>query len=414
MVSPAEALRSCLSPNHFLSPIHYHLYRYLVCGRYNDRVDYVESTDGRYAVVTVKRGEKYDGLVIGVSDGGKLFVDVIEHNTFVPFLETIIVGKSRGKRRRKKPRPEDIRGILGYDVDLPNTESAEISAPGRYRLQGDLVAEIKVVEDVRREYAEALAEAVSSLLTRFHDILLASIIRAALESRGVTAEVSSVAGSMYMLRVPLDPAYVSPLRAVAAIVELLRRELRYVLGNGPEVCAVGECDIPVYPGTKSVTIYLKPSSYLIPGYEEIARRVVRRAREVAMRARPMVSVERIGRHKVRAVSLPRRAEVVVPSPRLPEIGVLLLRDTVALEGFYVKAGTVMEISHPEHGEKRVVLKEDSVVMFRARPVIGQDVIPLRNAAALAHLVEELVEKRTGAEGGGNTGGHVGLDEGGGQ
>lgn len=404
MVRPLDALRTCLSPDHFLSPVHYHMYRYLVCGK---QFTYVESADGNYVVVTVDRGGKYDGLIIGVSDEGPLFVAPVEHNSYLPFLR--ILATEEGRRR--KAAPETIRRILGYETDLPNTDTTEISRPGRYRVQGDLVAEVLMVNDIREAYARELAGAVDDLLMRFHNLLLARAVQAVLEGRGVSADIMTI-GPMYALRVRFDPGYVEPARVVAALVDLLSRELRYVT-RAVDVCAMGSCDIPVLPSLESVTIYMTPRRYVIPGYEETAQRILESTRRVAMRAKPVKSVERFGRHKVVAETLPRRVEVRVPAPRLPEIGAQVLREVVSLESFYVRAGTRIEVSHPEHGEKRVLVKRDAIVTIRPRPVIGRGVEVVRNTAALAHLVEELLD-RAGAENGGDTWSKVRLNEGGAQ
>jgi hypothetical protein len=316
--------------------------------------------------------------VIGVNTDGKLFINKLERRPAAEGLADTLVGWGRDVVEFHATGDDSVAWVMGFNADLERGPIKAIPPPAAeertmwlIRIQGDLVMNVDICDDISATYLRVLkGELGGHVAAALREVLLERIMLT-LASRGITSE--RVRNRLIVEAVPRYKPHEYEDTVAQKILSLLERELYYQdLGLRLKLTKPSYYVDPVDNDTIKVQVSSDRGRYGSP-YRPIAIEAepsvaaVGRAVEQIMRGLHVEVGRRVvyhGRHKVTFQGYPSRLTI---SARLPINNLDGLEDTrvfnIGLGAYYIAPGP-LEVTHAEHGTHRYQVTKGLVATFQ--------------------------------------------------
>jgi hypothetical protein len=284
------------------------------------------------------------------------------------------------------------REVLGYDYDVERREVV-VAKPGRYRVQGDLVLNVRPVDNVKQSILNALVEHQTTLLMDvIARLLLSKRLNVRLGYEHVTIPVTQPSKEIADVIVDLlvkglgDLGIVNPL-AVCRFGVLPMFGLNIQAPEGVTLIrADGDyrnCLMAVVPREHGVIVYLrceaKLSGSLLDKLYEDFQEAYKPMRFEFMAANHHITLDNARSLRVRYKP---RYQPLLQGDRIVEYRY------APLEGswYHVTPETTAVIMHEEHGVTTVRFGEEYAIAFHTVS-LDPEHVEERNAAVLKSLIE---------------------------
>jgi len=380
------------------------------------------SKNGEYIIVDVDIGKKYENwhtYLIGFdSQQGKLFVN---HVFDLPSPYAIDVVDINGIRILvvEESVVKDV--VLGYGIDLDRNEYDVIDASwfGKrrdvaFRVQGDVVLYVRMVDDIRKRYVDDIEWHAGSQLSDLLWLYTCNLIARKLREYRIAARIvrqNRLAVITIPSVVPRKAEKDRVERYLKAVANIVREALQVLDPKGElrvECRDYGACFVMIDSykpirvvkaaggewGNPYVDIFVEQCMWY---YDTIVRfsvlrkvlgYVVNQINEFAKQAEPRVYTHRVGDHVIQIPSLPRRIAIPIPD----EYFDAELQNTtimVSLERYYVPRGSEIVLYHSQHGRKVVRLDVDADIE------IGTTGVHDMHSAEMTRVALQLLVKKLG-------------------
>lgn len=278
--------------------------------------------------------------------------------------------------RPAKLSAEALRRRMGYDFDC---EPCSPYVPGRYRVHGDVVLEVREAAPGRRELCRALAEVAGEGYMLLLREALLRWVSLTISSAGLPARVS---GEKVVVMWPDcsrgTPCHADPSEASAVLAAYLEDAARAAGLDGLRVASrPGDAHVVVGPREEgqeypvfeevvpsaegiSLEVTVWPDTGISPEVEAAHREAVEALEEECMSAEPGEVAGSVYRHSYvlePAVEVRTRLRM-----RFPGLGAPLEQDFLYL---YALPGARLRLEHPERPAAEIVLRSAATVAVRS-------------------------------------------------
>lgn len=366
----------------FTNDMHYQLFKNI---KYKHLIQILLTEN--YVIFTTKN--KYTtSYLIGINSDNKLFINVIDRGLYRPGYEyqnikiekcyeidninyiNLLIGDDN-----------IVRTILLYDKDLELDNIEKIDIDGFYRIQGDVVFEVHVDYDfhLEHEILTQISEEIEIILKR----IVLTRLQEFLMSYGVTSRIFGNGNPRLMIFgvAKKEDILIRQKTALEELIDKFTDILFFDLKNKKKL--IVEVNVEkVFGGDYNRFIINVHTSEIAT---EIALNIVK---DIIKELKPSENTINFGRHVIRYYGIPRAFTAKIKLPILDNLN----RESeylipITLQNLYVLGRKIL-ISHPEHGEKEIIVPEK--VVIRPRNILIDVITAERlNYYALNKLFKEL-------------------------